>query len=135
MLRHVRAPVLSAGVVIVACVGVALATGYSVGMKAPAHAKMGVPYSVSFHGTAAQSVRWYLFVDYHRCGANPAVEHLRAAGADGTLRRGKFHHTSSGWTSSRRGTDHACVYLAKLSAPFNGSKGVLAHSFASYRIH
>jgi hypothetical protein len=127
--------VLAGALLTCTSVGVALATGNGVEVRGPAHARVHVAYAISFHGTVDEKVRWYLFVDYHRCGPNPAVEHTRANGIYGTFPKGDFHHRSPGWTSSQAGTDHACVYLTKRSAPFNGATGVIAHSFATYQIN
>jgi hypothetical protein len=126
---------LACAIVVAAFVGVALAAGNTVHVHPPADAKLNVAYSVSITGHTAGSERLYLFIDFHKCGATPAVEHQRANGDIWTLPGGKYKRTAKGWRSSLRGPDHACAYVQKLSQPVNSGAGILAHSFAGYTIH
>jgi hypothetical protein len=131
---HRRAAALGCAIAAVAFVGPASAAGNGLQLTVPKHASVGVPYSVTISGNAVKAERLYIFLDYHKCGATPADEHQRTSGNYWTV-HGGFTRTSSGWTSSRRGKDHACAYLAKLSEPLNSPSGVLAHAFAGYQIH
>ena len=113
--------------------GSALAAGNSVRVKLQGTPKAGKRYGFVITGNAVRNARLYLFVDYVRCGPNPAVEHARANGNIWTV-RGRFTRTSTGWSSKVRGADHACVYLTKRSAKRNGAHGVLAHAFLTYQV-
>jgi hypothetical protein len=114
--------------------GTALAAGANrIRLTVPKHARIKHSYSLALGGHAATSERLYLFVDYHRCGRNPAVEHRRAPGYYWTV-DGSFHEVSRGWTSHLRGVDHSCGYLQKLSEPLNAPGGILARAQRSYRI-
>jgi hypothetical protein len=134
ILRRLRTPVLAVAILAVACVGSAQASGNRAHIKVPKHAKAGVAYAVGIQGHAAAIARLYLFIDYHKCGANPAVEHQRANGVYWTV-RGTFAKTSHGWRTPTKGPDHACVYLVKPSAPIDSALGVLVRARAKYRIH
>jgi hypothetical protein len=125
---------LAGAILAIACVGSALASANRAEIKVPKRAKAGVAYAVTIHGHAAALARLYLFIDYHKCGANPAVEHQRANGVYWTV-QGKFSKTSHGWRTPTKGPDHACVYLVNPSAPIDSPLGVLVRSRAKYRIH
>jgi hypothetical protein len=133
-LHCLRTPVLAAAILATACAGSALASGNRAHVKVPKHAKAGVAYAVTIGGHTAAIARLYLFIDYHKCGANPAVEHQRANGVYWTV-QGTFTKTSHGWRTPTKGPDHACVYLVKPSAPIDSPLGVLVRARAKYRIH
>jgi hypothetical protein len=134
ILRRLRRPVLAAAVLAIGCVGSAVASDNHADVKVPKRAKAGVAYAVTIHGHAAAVARLYLFIDYHQCGANPAVEHQRANGVYWTV-KGTFAKTSHGWRTPTKGPDHACVYLVNPSAPIDSPLGVLVRAHAKYRIH
>lgn len=134
ILRRLRTPVLTGPILAVAGVGSALASANHADIKVPKRAKAGVAYAVTIRGHAAASARLYLFIDYHTCGANPAVEHQRANGVYWTV-QGKFSKTSHGWRTPTKGPDHACVYLVNPSEPIDSPLGVLVRARAKYRIH
>lgn len=97
-----------------------------------------VGYSIKVRGYALGPARLYLFIDFHRCGPNPAVE--RRHGADGVIfyviHRGHFstvRHERSHVT--RDLTDHACAYLQDQSLPVNSPGGILARGSVAYRVH
>jgi hypothetical protein len=133
-LRCLRTPVLTAAILGTACVGSALASSNHAHVKVPKHAKAGAAYAVTVRGHTAKIARLYLFIDYHTCGANPAVEHQRANGVYWTV-QGAFTKTSRGWRTPTKGPDHACVYLVNPSAPIDSPLGVLVRARAKYRIH
>jgi hypothetical protein len=134
ILRRLRAPALTGAVLAIACVGSAVASDYHAEVKVPKRAKAGVAYAVTIDGHAAAVARLYLFIDYHKCGANPAVEHQRANGVYWMV-HGKFTKTSHGWRTPTKGPDRACVYLVDPSAPIDSALGVLVRAHAKYRIH
>jgi hypothetical protein len=134
ILRRLRTPALAGAILAIACVGSALASGNRAQIKVPKRAEAGVSYAVTIHGHTAALARLYLFIDYHKCGANPAVEHQRANGVYWTV-QGKFSKTSRGWRTPTKGPDHACVYLVNPSAAIDSPLGVLMRARAKYRIH
>ncbi len=121
------------GMVTAASVGTAIASGNSIHIRVPSGATAGVQYSVKLHGFAAHSERLYMFIDHHKCGANPAVEHARANGDYWTV-NGSYHKVSSGWSSPVVGKQHVCGYLQSLSKPLNAAGGVLAHTSKSFMV-
>ena len=131
----VRAVALTGAVLVIACVGTALATGNSVHVQTPLTVPHGVQYSITLRGFAVNPERLYLFVDVHTCGANPSVEHHRANGFVWTV-DGHFKEVSKGWFVRRGyvGLDHACGYLQSLSEPANSPFGVLARGFTTYAV-
>jgi hypothetical protein len=120
------------GVLAIACVGTALATGNTIHVQAPAAVPDGKTYSITLRGYAAHTERLYLFVDVHKCARNPSVEHGRASGFIWTV-DGHYKRVSNGWVVHHYvGLDHACGYLQALSEPANSPFGVLARGSATY---
>lgn len=91
-------------------------------------------FSVTLKGHATSAERLYMFLDFKACGANPAVEHARANGSVWSV-EGSYKEVSKGWVSYKRGTDHVCAYLQKASEVENSPGGILAHKFASFKVH
>lgn len=134
--RHLgRVLSLAAALVVLGFAGAAVARGGNrVHVRVPKHAKLNRYYSISLHGSAAKTERLYLFLDYHGCGANPAVEHARANG-DVWIVHGSFNEVAKHWRSSLRGVDHACAYLQRASKPENSRGGIVARASKAYRVH
>jgi hypothetical protein len=133
----IRRSLIAFGLVAVFAAGTALAAGANrIRLGAPRDARSGVGYTVSVSGHAAKEERLYLFVDYHACGRNPAIEtvHGGVYGVHWIVKRGKFHERLR-VTSTGVGTDHLCAYLQKRSEPLNAPGGILARAHLSYRIH
>ncbi len=125
----------------------AWAAGNTVSVKPPSNAKVSPStcssstptgcrvFSISLSGHAKTSARLYMFLDYHACGANPAVEYDSGDAGYVWGVSGSFHKVSKGWYSDKSGTDHVCAYLQKPSQPENSAGGILAHRFARFTIH
>ncbi len=127
----IAATLLSLGIA-----GTALAASDSIHVKTPTNAKVGVAYSIAMSGHATKHEKLYMFVDYYKCGATPAVEYAsHRANGDFWNVNGNFKETSRGWRSPVKAAYHACVYLVKKSAPRIPSGGILAHKFVSFRVH
>src|SRR5581483_4449638 len=110
-LGYVGAASIGGALFAISCVGTALATGNSVQVHTPVTVPDGKTYSITLRGSAAQMERLYLFVDVHKCGRNPSVEHGRATGFIWTV-SGTFKQVSRGWVVHHYvGLDHACAFL------------------------
>jgi hypothetical protein len=114
-------------------VGTAVASSNSVQVTPPSSVPAKTLYSISLSGHAARKERLYLFVDYHKCGANPQVEHSRASG-DYWYVNGDFTEVAKGWYARKTGKDHVCAFLQKKSQAVNAAGGVTAHAFKAYQI-
>jgi hypothetical protein len=119
----------------VALASPALAGGDRVRVSVPSYVQRNVAYSITLRGFVVGRARLYLFVDYRRCGPNPAVEHARANGTIWSVVHGRFKVVDRGWLAHLRGIDHACGYLQRLSEPRNAAGGILARGSVAYRVH
>ncbi len=88
----------------------------------------GSVYNVVVRGSARERATASLFVDYFGCARSLSAERRRTGGqSDAYIVQGTFVEVS-GWTSSSRGTDHACAYLVTARGH------LLATARRSYRV-
>lgn len=133
--RASRLLILTAAIVATAFGGTALAASNSISIKTPSSARVNKSYSFTVSGSAATSERLYFFDDVFNCGANPHVEHaVHNANGKDYLVNGAFRKVSNGWRSPKAKTYHVCAYLVNASEPFNGSGGVITHTFKAFTV-
>lgn len=120
---------VAAAILCTALVGTAFAAGSSISkVGVPANAKVNKQFSVTIKGHAGKQEKLFLFLDFFSCARNPAGETAHhAPGVSGTV-KGNFSLISKHWKSGKAGKVHACTYLV-------ASGSVVAHHFASFRIH
>jgi hypothetical protein len=137
--RLVGVPALAAVILCTSLAGTAVAAGSRISrIGVPAHAKVNRRFSITVKGHAAHKVTMYVFFDALACKGNPAAEfNRRAYGLFGPVQKGDFNLLvrPSAKLPNRAIRIHVCVYLVAASAPKNPRSGVLAHRYASFRVH
>ncbi len=132
-------PALAVAILCTVLVGTAVAASNRISrIGVPAHAKVKQRFSITVKGHAAHRVTMYVFFDARACKSNPAAEYKRRAyGLFGPVKKGDFNLLvkPSPRLPSQAIKIHVCAYLVRASAPKNPSSGVLAHRFASFRVH
>ncbi len=135
----VGVPALAAAILCTVLVGTAVAASNKISrIGVPAHAKVKQRFSITVKGHAAHRVTMYVFFDAFACKSNPAAEYKRHAyGLFGPVKKGNFNLLVKppAKLPGQAIKIHVCAYLVKASAPRNPSSGVLAHRYASFRVH